>query len=517
MANNIKTVMTYPLNGSTRDFNIPFEYLARKFIQVTLIGRDRKPLSNIDDYRFTSKNQITTNKAWGSGDGYELIELRRFTSATERLVDFSDGSILRAYDLNVSQIQTLHVAEEARDLTADTIGVNNEGHLDARGRRIVNLADPVNELDAVNLKTIKEWNNGAYQSFIKAQEEANKAARSAEAAKVSETNAYNHMTQAGVSEQQAKVSETAANTSKNAAAASAQTAAQSASSASNSAQEATSAKDYTKQQADRSYSEAERAKGYADSMGNTIDIGKVISTIDTQANSVVWKGDHSFKNIAIGDEGSIRSSDTNIVMSHSKSRYSFTIDSSNTSGWWDLRSNQFRVYLDNSGTLSALGGFVVRNPTGYSGIKMVGTGGWSTTLETNGGSREAKVVTSDASGAKLYDLSFPQEESGVLATRQWTRREFAALKPFPSWIWGGDFSLNNKKITLTNSIIGKKIIVQTQSNWATKQVLHIINEGNWCTSCAGDYNIFYVSPDGKALECLAVGGAGGWKNLWIID
>lgn len=289
MANIIKTVMTYPLNGSTRDFNIPFEYLARKFIQVTLIGRDRKPLSNIDDYRFTSKNQITTNKAWGAGDGYELIELRRFTSATERLVDFSDGSILRAYDLNVSQIQTLHVAEEARDLTADTIGVNNEGHLDARGRRIVNLADPVNELDAVNLKTIKEWNNGAYQSFLKAQEEANKAARSAAAAKVSETNAYSHMTQAGISEQRSKASETSAENSKNAAAASAQSASQSAASASKSAQEATGAKEYTKQQADRSYNEAERAKGYADSMGNAIDIGKAIERIDPATQDVYWK------------------------------------------------------------------------------------------------------------------------------------------------------------------------------------------------------------------------------------
>lgn len=295
MANVIKTVITYPLNGSTRDFQIPFEYLARKFVQVTLIGRDRKALVNIQDYRFTSKTQITTSKTWGVGDGYELIELRRFTSATDRLVDFADGSILRAYDLNVSQIQTLHVAEEARDLTADTIGVNNEGHLDARGRRIVNVADPVNALDAVNLKTIKEWNDGAYQSYVKAKAEAEKAARSAAAAKVSETNAYNHMTQAGISEQRAKDSEVAAAGSQSAAANSAVNAANSAGSASSSAQQATDAKDYTKQQADRSYNEAERAKGYADSMGNAIDIGEVITSINTSTGHVDWKGSHNYK------------------------------------------------------------------------------------------------------------------------------------------------------------------------------------------------------------------------------
>lgn len=311
MANVIKTVITYPLNGSTRDFQIPFEYLARKFVQVTLIGRDRKELINIQDYRFTSKTQITTNQTWGVGDGYELIELRRFTSATDRLVDFADGSILRAYDLNVSQIQTLHVAEEARDLTADTIGVNNEGHLDARGRRIVNVADPVNPLDAVNLKTIKEWNDGAYQSYIKAKAEAEKAAASAAAAKTSETNAYSHMTQAGISERRSKASEVAAAGSQSAAANSATNAANSAGSASSSAQQATAAKDYTKQQADRAYNEAERAKGYADGMGNAIDIGKAIDHIDLNTNDVYWKGNqYSAKNfVARGLNFQIRPSD----------------------------------------------------------------------------------------------------------------------------------------------------------------------------------------------------------------
>ncbi|WP_289474950.1 phage tail fiber domain-containing protein, partial [Klebsiella pneumoniae] len=136
MALKLRTVKTYPLDGSTVDFNITFEYLARKFVSVTLSSKDRKELILNQDFRFTTKTQITTTRAWSSSDGYTMIEIRRYTSATDRLVDFSDGSILRAYDLNIAQVQTLHVAEEARDLTADTIGVNNDGNLDARGRRI---------------------------------------------------------------------------------------------------------------------------------------------------------------------------------------------------------------------------------------------------------------------------------------------------------------------------------------------------------------------------------------------
>lgn len=175
MATTIKTVMTYPLDGSTTDFNIPFEYLARKFVRVTLIGVDRKELILNQDYRFATKTTISTTRAVGPADGYTLIEIRRFTSATDRLVDFTDGSILRAYDLNISQVQTLHVAEEARDLTADTIGVNNDGNLDARGRRIVNVADAQDVGDAINLGQIQRWNDSALNSANRAKQEADRA------------------------------------------------------------------------------------------------------------------------------------------------------------------------------------------------------------------------------------------------------------------------------------------------------------------------------------------------------
>lgn len=175
MANVIKTVLTYPLDGSNRDFNIPFEYLARKFVVVTLIGVDRKVLTLNTDYRFATRTTISLTKSWGTADGYTTIELRRVTSATDRLVDFTDGSILRAYDLNVSQIQTMHVAEEARDLTADTIGVNNDGHLDARGRRIVNLANAVDDRDAVPFGQLKTMNQNSWQARNEALQFRNEA------------------------------------------------------------------------------------------------------------------------------------------------------------------------------------------------------------------------------------------------------------------------------------------------------------------------------------------------------
>ncbi|AFO12331.1 tail fiber protein [Pseudomonas phage Phi-S1] len=185
MAEAPKTTVTYPLDGANRDFLIPFEYLARKFVQVTLVGVDRKVLTLNIDYRFTQRTIVTLTKNWGPSDGYSLIEVRRYTSATERLVDFSDGSILRAYDLNTSQVQSLHIAEEGRDIATDTIGVNNDGDLDARGRKIVNVADGTGDFDAVNLRQQKQWAGSALNQADRAQREADRSTQQANASQAS--------------------------------------------------------------------------------------------------------------------------------------------------------------------------------------------------------------------------------------------------------------------------------------------------------------------------------------------
>lgn len=177
-----KTVKTYPMDGVQKDFEIPFEYLARKFVVVTLIGPDRKQLTLNVDYRFTSRTVITVTRAWDPSEGYTLIEIKRVTSATERLVDFSDGSILRAVDLNTATIQGLHISEEGRDIATDTIAVDNAGNLDARGRRITNVGNAVNDSDAVNLGQVRGWDNSALNSADRAAASATQADESADEA-----------------------------------------------------------------------------------------------------------------------------------------------------------------------------------------------------------------------------------------------------------------------------------------------------------------------------------------------
>ena len=176
------TIANYQGNGSTTDFNVPFDYLAKKFVKVTVDSREKLGGDYGDttkDYFFVDKTTIRFNTAPASGT--EII-IRRYTSATDRIVSFKDASVLKAKDLDVSTIQTIHIAEEGRDIINDALIVDKEGNWDAKGKRIINVGDPIDDNDAITLKFYKDDAKGAYQAKLDAE-----AAR--DAAKVSEKNA----------------------------------------------------------------------------------------------------------------------------------------------------------------------------------------------------------------------------------------------------------------------------------------------------------------------------------------
>lgn len=193
------TIANYQGNGSTTDFNVPFDYLAKKFVKVTVDSREKLGGDYGDttkDYFFVDKTTIRFNTAPASGT--EII-IRRYTSATDRIVSFKDASVLKAKDLDVSTIQTIHIAEEGRDIINDALIVDKEGNWDAKGKRIVNVGDPIDDNDAITLKFYKDDAKGAYQAKLDAE-----AAR--DAAKVSEKNAKTSEVNAKESEVNAKAS-----------------------------------------------------------------------------------------------------------------------------------------------------------------------------------------------------------------------------------------------------------------------------------------------------------------------
>ena len=177
------TIFIYEGDGTRTDFTIPFDYLKKSFITVrlgavtTLTGGDYGDTGS--DYYFLDKTTIRLKVAPASG---ESLTIRRHTSATERVVTFKDASILKATDLDTSQMQALHIAEEGRDAINDAIIGDKEGNWDAKGHRIINVGTPIKDSDAVTLKHYKEDVEGVYQARINAE-------KARDAAKVSEANA----------------------------------------------------------------------------------------------------------------------------------------------------------------------------------------------------------------------------------------------------------------------------------------------------------------------------------------
>ena len=193
------TIAFYTGDGATTDFTVPFDYLAKKFVRVSLgvtilKGGDYGDTSK--DYYFLDKTKVRLKVPPQEG---EVLTIRRYTSATDRVVSFKDASVLKATDLDVSSVQTIHIAEEARDIINDALIKDKEGNWDAKGNRIVNVGTPEADSDAITYGVYKADALGAYQSKLKAE-----AAR--DAAKVSETNAKASEVNAKESEVTAKAS-----------------------------------------------------------------------------------------------------------------------------------------------------------------------------------------------------------------------------------------------------------------------------------------------------------------------
>ncbi|WWT40676.1 hypothetical protein [Klebsiella phage 175002] len=149
------TKATYALDGSTREFSVPFDYLSRRFVKVRVFNSTTSTeLVLGTDYRFATATSIRTTVALDSSLGN--IEIRRETSATDRVVNFADGSILSASDLNASQVQAVHIAEEARDLFDTSLSLSPTGFLDAKGRQIKNLAAGVDNNDAATVQQVNK-------------------------------------------------------------------------------------------------------------------------------------------------------------------------------------------------------------------------------------------------------------------------------------------------------------------------------------------------------------------------
>lgn len=182
------TIAFYTGDGATTDFTVPFDYLAKKFVRVSLgvtilKGGDYGDTSK--DYYFLDKTKVRLKVPPQKG---ELLTIRRYTSTTDRVVSFKDASVLKATDLDVSSVQTIHIADEARDIINDALIKDKEGNWDAKGNRIVNVGTPKADYDAVPYSVYKADALGALQHKLAAERARDRAIEAETNSKKSETN-----------------------------------------------------------------------------------------------------------------------------------------------------------------------------------------------------------------------------------------------------------------------------------------------------------------------------------------
>ena len=129
----------YTGDNTTTQFSIPFTYQDTAEISVTVDGVAETGLT------FPSSSTVELTSAPATGT---LVQVRRTTSLTARAIDFASGSVLTEEDLDNSNIQVFHAAQEAIDTSNDSITLTPANRWDAGGSVINNVGTPTSNTDA---------------------------------------------------------------------------------------------------------------------------------------------------------------------------------------------------------------------------------------------------------------------------------------------------------------------------------------------------------------------------------
>ena len=128
--------------NSQRNYSFGFDYLNSTFIHVNLNGVE---LTQPRDFTVNEHEIILVNPPTNGGS---LLIYR--VTPSNRIVSWTDNSILKADNLNLSYIQLMHLAEEQMDNVRDeTITRALDEAWDVKGSRIKRVGTPTDDMDAV--------------------------------------------------------------------------------------------------------------------------------------------------------------------------------------------------------------------------------------------------------------------------------------------------------------------------------------------------------------------------------
>jgi len=97
----------------------------------------------------TTDNTDNASSISSLGNG-DLLVIKRISNRSTKNVDYAPGSVIREVDLDSSNTQILHTAQEAMDIAIESIGLDTDDEWEASSKEIKNVAAGTDALDAVN-------------------------------------------------------------------------------------------------------------------------------------------------------------------------------------------------------------------------------------------------------------------------------------------------------------------------------------------------------------------------------
>ena len=128
----------YVADGTTDEFDVPFDFVNRTHVKVTIDG-----VPPVLPIRWAGENRIKIADRIAAGS---IVELRRETPISSRLVDFQNGSVLTEEELDTALNQIFFLQQELRDRTSDTLNggllglADNEAAIDNILQRVLSDA-----------------------------------------------------------------------------------------------------------------------------------------------------------------------------------------------------------------------------------------------------------------------------------------------------------------------------------------------------------------------------------------
>lgn len=174
MTQNIITKAVHTADGATKSYTIPFEYLSRSHVYISVDG-------NSVPYSYTHAYGITFDTAPVKNS---IIIIERQTPYDEPFITWTDGTVLIADDLNAQLLQVLFVLQENQEALVGALAYDPLlDAYDALNHRITNLADPIDPQDAVTKQFFENYFTNFRASINAAVASANQHAMQAAAYK----------------------------------------------------------------------------------------------------------------------------------------------------------------------------------------------------------------------------------------------------------------------------------------------------------------------------------------------